>query len=36
MTKNYILLKQIGKFINVYNDDAYIISYLLNYKIKRT
>ena len=33
MTKNYILLKQVGKFINVYNEDAYIISYLLNYKI---
>lgn len=33
MTKNYILLKQGGKFINVYNEDAYIISYLLNYKI---
>ena len=33
MTKNYILLKQIGKFINVYNDDAYILHSIFGYKL---
>ena len=33
MDKNYILLKTSGKFINAYNNDAYIINYFFNYKI---
>lgn len=31
---NYILLIKIGNFYEVYNNDANIISYLFNYKIK--
>ena len=28
------LVKEIGKFYNVYNDDAIIISYLMGYKVR--
>lgn len=28
-----VILKQEGKFVNVYGDDAIIVSYLLNYKL---
>lgn len=31
---NYVLLIKIGNFYEVYNNDANIISYLFNYKIK--
>ena len=33
MKKNYILLRQIGKFINAFDEDALIINYLLDYKL---
>lgn len=33
--KDYVnLVKGIGKFYNVYNDDAIIISYLMGYKVR--
>ena len=32
---NYILMFEKGSFINVYSKDSYIISYLLNYKMKK-
>ena len=31
---NYIVMIKIGTFYEVYYDDAYIISYLMNYKLK--
>lgn len=31
---NYVVLIKIGNFYEVYNNDAIIISYLFNYKIK--
>ena len=30
---NCILLRQIGKFVNAFDEDALIISYLFNYKV---
>ena len=34
LTFIYVLLVKIGKFYESYNHDAYIISYLFNYKMK--
>ena len=31
--KNYIELRQVGKFLQVFDDDSIIVSYLTNYKI---
>ena len=33
MKKNCVLLRQIGKFINAFDEDALIINYLLDYKL---
>ena len=33
MEKDFIQFKKNGKFYNVYDNDAYIISYLLHYKM---
>lgn len=32
---DYIILVKIGKFYSVYNKDAYIISYILKYQLKK-
>ena len=33
---DYVIFIKIGKFYSVYNQDAYIISYELNYKLKNS
>lgn len=33
MRSKKVILRQVGKFINVFDEDAIIISYLLNYKL---
>lgn len=33
MSNKKVVLRQVGKFVNVFDDDAVIISYLLNYKL---
>lgn len=33
MSNKKVILRQVGKFVNVFDEDAVIISYLLNYKL---
>ncbi|MGM9879635.1 MAG: hypothetical protein ACI31R_06425 [Bacilli bacterium] len=33
MNNKKVILRQVGKFVNVFDEDAVIISYLLNYKL---
>lgn len=35
MYPQYVILVKLGKFYSVYNKDAYIISYILKYQLKR-
>ena len=32
-SSNYVLLREIGKFVSVFDEDSIIISYLMGYKI---
>lgn len=32
-SSNYVLLREIGKFVSVFDEDSIIISYLMDYKI---